>query len=429
MVQKITDVGPFLEGLLSTFKQSVTAAKDKYLQDMAAADNYYKSKLPSVVPAASQYLVDHPVVAVAYSKEFLALLSGTKDAAVASAGNVLSEAQIGYDTMRTNANLDYSNAVSRAYDEFNFALSSAYIVDATFDSKYRAIAGDTVTVEDKKLVSIKASNGMYLGVGCAHNPSGSKAVIANSLAVVECEQFGFDDLGDNKCSLLARNGKYLSVAGGAGSAVVASADYVGDHETFTYVDMGDGTTAFVVFDGINYMRAENGGGGAVITGAGAANPGDRFVVTPLAFKSLMTEFMDSVVAEIDAATQASYDNYSMAYKDSRTSLNDVVKTFILDRPVVRFTGVGQKPVAGILLDSDNSFTFEIENVGKLAWSGNVALKVKDQYNKSIISNPVSVSTLAPGSKRSIEITVYIPKKDPITGYNFGSNMSTFIMFE
>jgi len=423
MAQKITDCGPFLDGLFASFTQSVTAAKDKYLNDIAIADNYYQGKFVGVIPAVSQYLIDHPVISVAYSKAFLSLLAETKAAAISVSGNILSEAQIGYDTMRSNANLDYSEAVSRAYDEFNFALSSAYIVDATFDIKYKSLAGDTVLVTDGNLVSIKSFDGKYLGVGCVSDLVTD--VFAKSDVVIDCNRFYRVVLDDGKVTIRAFNGKYLSAL--SVGVLSASADYVGDHEKFIVTDLGGGISSFSGFGG-EFVRVDT-SNSKVVMGSGVSGESDKFIFTPIEFKSKMTVFMDTITSVVDAATTTSYDGFSIAYKNSRSQLNDVIKPFILERSVIRFTGVGKKPVSGIVYDDDNVFEFEIENVGKLAWSGSVSLKVKDQYQKSVLSKSVSVGSLAPGSKRSIVVPIYIPKKDPTTGYNFGSTISTLIKFE
>ena len=123
------------------------------------------------------------------------------------------------------------------------------------------------------------------------------------------------------------------------------------------------------------------------------------------------------------------DEFTAADNAIKIALSGVLRSFVYNRPIVRFTGSGHKPVNGIVFDDVNSFGFEIENIGKVLWQGKVSLKVKDQYQKSITSSSVQVSSLLPGEKRMISMSVSIPKVDPVTGYNFGSKISTLIKFE
>ena len=80
------------------------------------------------------------------------------------------------------------------------------------------------------------------------------------------------------------------------------------------------------------------------------------------------------------------------------------------------------------LDANNNFSVKIQNIGNKPWTGKMSIKVKDQYNKSIESSKVQVPTLAPGAVTDVSLPIYVPKEDPITRYNMGTSLSTYIKF-
>jgi len=275
MVETIADAEPFLRGLVDTFKSKVSSAFQTYKNTVTDAENAAIPILSQGPLAASNYLASHPVYVVAYSPNLLNLLSEIRDNAIASYSNKFSNALVLYNTVRTNASLDFTQVINDSYTEFNDAISTANITDENFAEKYETYSGQ------------------------------------------------------------------------------------------------------------------------------------------------LTSFLDEITSQRDAFDDQSYSRFLDAFNSKRSEANRAISDFISNRPIIRFTGKFIPPADGIVYDSDNTFSFELENVGGAEWTGTITLKVRDEYWKEVSSDPVSVSPLAPGSKNTYSVSVYIPKVMQVTDKTTG----------
>jgi len=137
------------------------------------------------------------------------------------------------------------------------------------------------------------------------------------------------------------------------------------------------------------------------------------------YSGQLTSFLDEITSQRDAFDDQSYSRFLDAFNSKRSEANRAISDFISNRPIIRFTGKFIPPADGIVYDSDNTFSFELENVGGAEWTGTITLKVRDEYWKEVSSDPVSVSPLAPGSKNTYSVSVYIPKVMQVTDKTTG----------
>lgn len=431
----------------TNFTILINNARTAFVSAMAAADAAGRDGISQAVAKMNEYFVAHPVTYVAYSQDLLTLLSETKYAALTVAENHLSTSQVAYDSMVNNANIDYSRAVNRAYDIFNSSISNAYIKDKDFNAAYNEFAGTTYYAADGKLISIKSNVinkywSMYpitadmLVPGEELKNAGyyikaNKDTITPSCRFVRTELKSTGDIG--KFTLQTNNNQYISVVVSAGGdpvkqpagRVIAKYNSLVPDAKFYITSNGiqtanpSSTSRFINTDASGNLRAIN---------AIANTTTDVLVITALDFKSLMTILMDAASAQIESVSQASYDAFALDRRGVKASLDTAVTSFVTQRPIVRFNGVVTKPEGGIIFDQENAFSFSIQNIGELPWIGKMALKVKDQYNKSVEGNKVQVPQLSPNAITTVSLSVYVPKEDPVTLYNFGTDLTTYIKF-
>jgi hypothetical protein len=399
--------------------------------------------IDSAITKAKAYLTDHPVNYVAYSSDLQTLLTETKEAALTVADNYLSDGQIMFDTLINNANIDYTIAVNRAYDIFNSAVSNAYIKDREFNVNYFVYAGATYWAADEKLFTIKGNNGKLARSIAAPLSPGEEAktagyvikcIGASNLYPIVLNMFIRAPVKENgkivvgKYTFTTVNGQYVAVALTAGGdstiqpsgRVVAKSSSISAESKWTMSS--------------NSLKASNGryincaSDGTLICKNTSVGSEEKFTITPIDYKSYMTKTMDELSASIEAGSQLAYDNFSLAHKNIETQLDTIVTAFVTDRPIIRFTGNVVKPTDGIVFDANNNFSVKIQNIGNKPWTGKMAIAVKDQYNKRIESSKVQVPILASGASTDVSLSIYVPKEDPVTRYNMGTSLTTYIKF-
>jgi hypothetical protein len=454
----------FLGDLFTVFKTSVLNAMNAYLAVTGNSAIAGTSNIPSqseriglavtrgnrdiddALDAAAAYLTEHPVDYVAYSQELQTLLSETKSAAQTVADNSLSDGQIAFDTLINNANIDYSLAVNKAYESMNSAISNAYIKDEVFNVSYFDYLGATYYVADAKLFSIKASNGKYWNaVKVTSDMLASGEEIKNSGFIIKADadslvnsaMFLRTDLkvdGEltGRSTLTIHNGQYVSAVFTAGgdSTKQPAGRIIAKYSTITaeakLLINGDN---IVAYNGVNGKAIGCDTNGILNAKNQVVGTADKVTITALDYKSKVTLFMDEVSSVIDGASQRAYDAFSLAHKDIKSRLDTQVTTFVEQRSIVMFTGEVIKPISGIVFDQPSAFTFTVRNIGKVAWSGKMQIKVKDQYNKICYGGCVQVSLPADlTATKDVSLSITVPKEDPVTGYNFGSELSTYIIF-
>ena len=423
---------------------TVPIAATDYFPASAAIEGSAVTKgnagIDAAITKAKAYLSDHPVNYVAYSSDLQTLLTETKDAALAVADNYLSDGQTMFDTLINNANIDYTIAVNNAYNIFNSAVSNAYIKDREFNRWYFVYAGATYWASEEKLYTFKGPNGKYLIFVAAPLSPGEDSKTAgyviksSSGSPSQSCMFIRSPVKENgeivvgKYTFATINGQYMAVALGAGGdstvqpagRVVAKSSSISAEAKWTM-----SSNAFKASNG-RYINCAS--DGTLICKNTSIGDGEKFTIEPIDYKSFMTKATDELSAAIEAGSQLAYDNFSLAHKKIETQLDEIVTAFVTDRPIIRFTGNVVKPADGIVFDANNNFSVNLQNIGNKPWTGKMAIKVKDQYNKSIESSKVQVPTLAPGAITDVSLPIYVPKEDPVTRYNMGTSLSTYIKF-
>jgi hypothetical protein len=423
---------------------TVPIAATDYFPASAAIEGSAVTKgnagIDAAITKAKAYLSDHPVNYVAYSSDLQTLLTETKDAALAVADNYLSDGQTMFDTLINNANIDYTIAVNNAYNIFNSAVSNAYIKDREFNFWYFVFAGATYWASEDKLFTFKGPNGKYFHFKAAPLSPGEEAKTAGYIieslhdSPTQLCMFIRSPVKENgeivvgKYTFATTNGQYMAVALGAGGdatvqpagRVVAKSSSITSESKWTVSS--------------NALKASNGryincdSKGSLICKNTSVGNDEKLVIESIDYKSYMTKATDELSAAIEAGSQLAYDNFSLAHKKIETQLDEIVTAFVTDRPIIRFTGNVVKPADGIVFDANNNFSVKIQNIGNKPWTGKMAIKVKDQYNKSIESSKVQVPILAPGAITDVSLPIYVPKEDPVTRYNMGTSLSTYIKF-
>jgi len=447
-----------LRGWVNAFKTRLLRARTSYLAvtgtvPIAATDYFPASAaiegtavtkgnagIDTAIAKAKAYLTDHPVNYVAYSSDLQTLLTETKDAALAVADNYLSDGQTMFDTLINNANIDYTIAVNNAYNLFNSAISNAYIKDREFNIWYFVYAGATYWASEEKLFTIKGPNGKYFHYEPAPLSPGEESKTAGYIIVssrdspTEGCMFVRAPVKENgeivvgKYTFATANGQYVAVALGAGgdSTIQPAGRVVAKSSTITAESKWTVSSNALKASNGRYVNCDS--NGALICKNTSIGDGEKLTITSIDYKSYMTKAMDELSAAIEAGSQLAYDNFSIAHKKIETQLDDIVTAFVTDRPIIRFTGNVVKPSEGIVFDSNNNFTVKIQNIGNKPWTGKMAIAVKDQYNKRIESSKVQVPTLASGASTDVSLSIYVPKEDPVTRYNMGTSLSTYIKF-
>ena len=423
---------------------TVPIAATDYFPASAAIEGTAVTKgnagIDAAITKAKAYLTDHPVNYVAYSSDLQTLLTETKDAALAVADNYLSDGQTMFDTLINNANIDYTIAVNDAYNIFNSAISNAYIKDREFNFWYFVFAGATYWASEDKLFIIKGPNGKYFHYTAAPLSPGEEAktagYIIESLHDAPTQVCMFvrapvkesGEIVVGKYTFAIANGQYIAVALGAGgdSTIQPAGRVVAKSSSITTESKWTVSSNALKASNGRYINCDS--NGALICKNTSIGDGEKLTITAIDYKSYMTLAMDELSAAIEAGSQLAYDNFSIAHKKIETQLDEIVTAFVTDRPIIRFTGNVVKPADGIVFDANNNFSVKIQNIGNKPWTGKMSIKVKDQYNKSIESSKVQVPTLASGASTDVSLPIYVPKEDPVTRYNMGTSLSTYIKF-
>lgn len=148
------------------------------------------------------------------------------------------------------------------------------------------------------------------------------------------------------------------------------------------------------------------------------------------YDAMQTQLQEAVQAAVDAITShvaTVDDSYMVAQAEAKTILNQTFEDFIYNRPIVRYTGTMNVPVAPSF-DGTDEVSVELENIGGEPWVGYIGLKLEDEYYKKYENNDVvqPLYTILPGQTSMVKRNFVIPEKiktTPKTGASAGKEVA------
>jgi hypothetical protein len=136
MVDIISDATATLEAELNKFKSLVDQGRDKAYTTLDESLTAATQKLDELPTKFSKYLQDNPVKSYVDGSVFRDLIGAAKTAYSTEVSNMLNDVTTGYTTAKSNVSIDFQKALNDAQVTLINDISTKYISDTEFQTKY-----------------------------------------------------------------------------------------------------------------------------------------------------------------------------------------------------------------------------------------------------------------------------------------------------